>query len=75
MKALLRHASEEASEFIQAACKLAREDWGAKQLTDEAADTTAFVLLLIERGVIENARFDKRVAKKLKKMRRKYGRS
>jgi NTP pyrophosphatase (non-canonical NTP hydrolase) len=73
MTALLRHAAEEASEFIQAAMKLAREDWGANQITDEAADTVAFVLLLIERGVIKNARFDKRVAKKLKKMRRKYG--
>lgn len=73
MTALLRHAAEEASEFIQAAMKLARDDWGNKQLTDEAADTTAFVLLLIERGVIDVKRFDKRTAKKLKKMRRKYG--
>jgi hypothetical protein len=52
--------------------KLARGDWGAQQLTDEAADTVAFVSLLIERGVIDTKRFDRRVAKKLKKMRRKY---
>lgn len=75
MTALLRHAAEEASEFIQAAMKLAREDWGAKQITLEAADTAAFFLLLQKRGVINSKRFKKRLAKKLKKMRRKYGKS
>lgn len=52
--------------------KLARKDWGAKQITLEAADTAAFFLLLRKQGVIDSKRFKKRLAKKLKKMRRKY---
>lgn len=71
-KALLIHASEESSEFTQAAMKKARGAWGNKQLTDEAADVAALFLVMKERGVIGRRRFKKRLAKKLKKMRRKY---
>jgi len=73
MRKLLIHAAEEASEFIQAAMKKARGDWGLKNLTDEAADTAAFILVMQEQGLIDRARFDARVQIKVKKMRRKYG--
>ncbi len=52
--------------------KKARGAWGNKQLTDEAADVAALFLVMKERGVIGRRRFKKRLAKKLKKMRRKY---
>ncbi|APF87574.1 hypothetical protein HI806_12955 [Ralstonia solanacearum] len=71
-KALLIHAAEEAAEFTQAAMKLARDDWGDKELTKEAADVAAFILVMKERGRIDRAHFRKRLAKKLKKMRKKY---
>lgn len=74
-KALLIHAAEEAAEFTQAAMKKARGDWGLKNLTDEAADLAAFILVLQERGLIESERFSQRRAMKLEKMRRKYGKS
>lgn len=75
MRTLLIHAAEEAGEFIQAAMKKARGDWGLKNLTDEAADIAAFILVLQERGLIDAERFAARRAMKLKKMRRKYGNS
>ncbi|KVD50743.1 hypothetical protein [Burkholderia ubonensis] len=75
MNALLIHAAEEAAEFTQAAMKNARSDWGRRKLTDEAADLSAFVLVMQERGAIDPERFGKRLAKKLRKMRRKYARS
>lgn len=74
MKPLLIHAAEEAAEFTQAAMKNARSDWGRRKLTDEAADVAAFLLVMQERGAIDPERFGKRLAKKLRKMRRKYGR-
>lgn len=70
---LLIHAAEEAAEFTQAAMKKARGDWGLKNLTDEAADLAAFILVLQERGLIDGERFVARRAMKVKKMRRKYG--
>lgn len=73
MRKLLIHAAEEAGEFIQAAMKKARGDWGLKNLTDEAADLAAFILVLQERGLIESERFATRRDMKVKKMRRKYG--
>ncbi|CAJ5716154.1 Uncharacterised protein [Burkholderia pseudomallei] len=72
MKALLIHAAEEAAEFTQAAMKNARSDWGRRKLTDEAADLAAFLLVMQERGAIDPERFGKRLAMKVKKMRRKY---
>jgi NTP pyrophosphatase (non-canonical NTP hydrolase) len=72
MRKLLIHAAEEAGEFIQAAMKKARGDWGLKNLTDEAADVAAFLIVLQERGVIDTARYEARLAIKVKKMRRKY---
>ncbi|CAJ0901487.1 hypothetical protein R6138_04588 [Ralstonia thomasii] len=74
-KALLIHASEEAAEFTQAAMKLARGDWGKKELTKEAADMAAFLLVMRKQRKINRALFKKRRAKKLKKMQRKYGNS
>jgi NTP pyrophosphatase (non-canonical NTP hydrolase) len=74
MKALLIHAAEEAGEFIQAAMKKARADWGLKNLTDEAADLAAFITLIQEQGLIDGERFARRRAMKLNKFRRKYGR-
>ncbi|AIS48243.1 hypothetical protein DR61_1326 [Burkholderia pseudomallei] len=74
MKPLLIHAAEEAAEFTQAAMKNARSDWGRRELTDEAADLAAFLLVMQEQGAIDPERFEKRLAKKLRKMRRKYGR-
>ena len=71
-KALLIHAAEEGSEFAQAALKKARDDWGLKNLTDEAADVAAFITLLIDEGLIDSERFAKRRAMKLTKFRRKY---
>jgi NTP pyrophosphatase (non-canonical NTP hydrolase) len=72
MRKLLIHAAEEAGEFIQAAMKKARGDWGLKNLTDEAADTAAFILVLQERGLIDSERFAARREMNLKKFRRKY---
>jgi NTP pyrophosphatase (non-canonical NTP hydrolase) len=74
VKRLLIHAAEEAGEFIQAAMKKARNDWGLKNLTDEAADTAAFITLMQEQGLIDGARFAQRKAMKLNKFRRKYAR-
>jgi NTP pyrophosphatase (non-canonical NTP hydrolase) len=73
MRKLLIHAAEEAGEFIQAAMKKARGDWGLKNLTDEAADTAAFIEVLQEKGAIDRERFAARKAMKVKKFRRKYG--
>lgn len=72
MKPLLIHAAEEAAEFTQAAMKNARSDWGRRKLTDEAADLAAFLMVMQERGAIDPERFGKRLAKKVRKMRRKY---
>lgn len=74
MRKLLIHAAEEAGEFVQAAMKKARGDWGFKNLTDEAADLAAFVLVLMERGLIDRERFAARLEIKMNKMRNKYGR-
>ncbi|MBF3753872.1 hypothetical protein [Burkholderia pseudomallei] len=52
--------------------KNARSDWGRRKLTDEAADLAAFLLVMQERGAIDPERFGKRLAMKVKKMRRKY---
>lgn len=73
MRKLLIHAAEEAGEFIQAAMKKARNDWGRKNLTDEAADMAAFLIVLQEQGLVDRDRFEERKAMKVKKMRRKYG--
>jgi NTP pyrophosphatase (non-canonical NTP hydrolase) len=73
MRKLLIHAAEEAGEFIQAAMKKARGDWSLKNLTDEAADVAAFLIVLQERGLVDRDRFEERKAMKVKKMRRKYG--
>lgn len=70
--AVLVHAAEEAAEFTQAAMKRARNDWGFKNLTDEAADTSAFIAVLQEKGLIDGDRFARRRAMKIEKMRRKY---
>ncbi|KVR95830.1 hypothetical protein [Burkholderia vietnamiensis] len=71
---LLIHAAEEAAEFTQAAMKKARNDWGLKNLTDEAADIAAFLIVLKDLGLIDAERFAARRAQKVIKMRRKYGR-
>lgn len=71
--AVLVHAAEEAAEFTQAAMKRARNDWGLKNLTDEAADVAAFLIVLQENGLIDADRFAARRAMKIAKMRRKYG--
>lgn len=72
MKKLLGHAAEEAGEFIQAAMKKARGHWSLKNLTDEAADVAAFIIVLQETGEIDKERYEARLAMKVKKMRRKY---
>jgi NTP pyrophosphatase (non-canonical NTP hydrolase) len=69
---LLIHAAEEAAEFTQAAMKKARGDCGLKNLTDEAADIAAFLIVLQENGLIDAERFAARRAMKIAKMRRKY---
>ncbi|CAB3798797.1 hypothetical protein [Pararobbsia alpina] len=74
MRKLLIHAAEEAAEFTQAAMKKARGDWGLKNLTDEAADLAALLLVLRENELIDAERFEKRLALKHSKMRKKYGR-
>jgi hypothetical protein len=53
--------------------KKARGDWGLKNLTDEAADIAAFLIVLQENGLIDAERFAARRAMKITKMRRKYG--
>jgi phosphoribosyl-ATP pyrophosphohydrolase len=73
MLKLLIHAAEEAAEFTQAAMKKARGDWGLKNLTDEAADVAAFLIVLQERGLVDRKHFEARRAMKVIKMRRKYG--
>jgi phosphoribosyl-ATP pyrophosphohydrolase len=70
---LLIHAAEEAAEFTQAAMKKARGDWGLKNLTDEAADIAAFLIVMQENGLIDAERFAARRAMKIAKMRIKYG--
>jgi NTP pyrophosphatase (non-canonical NTP hydrolase) len=72
-QALLVHAAEEAVEFAQAATKRIRGDWGLKNLTDEAADIAAFLIVLKDLGLIDAERFANRRAEKVIKMRRKYG--
>lgn len=73
MRKLLIHAAEEAGEFIQAAMKKARGDWSLKNLTDEAADIAAFLIVLRENGLINGPQYEARLAVKVKRMRRKYG--
>jgi phosphoribosyl-ATP pyrophosphohydrolase len=74
MKALLDHTAEEAVELAHACLKLARGDKGEKNVTDEAADVAALLVVLLENDVIEPDRYIKRFRSKLKKMRGKYGR-